>query len=72
MGDQHLTEKGIESLRVPQFASNPRQVDGLGTVVDVIYHGCVVSRALEGGSPTEETVQYVLPLFYALADLPHG
>jgi len=48
VSDTHLLEKGIESLRVPQFAGLPRKVPDLGTVVDVMFHPAVVDRALNG------------------------
>jgi len=54
VSDTHIEEKGIEALRVPQFAGLPREVAGLGMVVDVIFHGCVVSRAVDG--PSEQNV----------------
>ena len=48
VSDTHLIEKGIESLRGPQFAGLPRKVPALGTVVDVMFHPAVVERALNG------------------------
>jgi len=45
--DNHLHSRGLESLRVPQFAGVPRKVEGLGMVVDVLFDPSVVSRATE-------------------------
>merc|ERR1712093_56983 len=46
----HLDARGIGNLRVPQFAGLSRPVEGLGTVIDVLYDPSVVDRALEGAN----------------------
>eukprot|EP00658_Telonema_sp_P-2_P073013 TRINITY_DN6207_c0_g2_i2.p1 TRINITY_DN6207_c0_g2~~TRINITY_DN6207_c0_g2_i2.p1 ORF type:complete len:501 (+),score=167.25 TRINITY_DN6207_c0_g2_i2:147-1649(+) len=45
--ESHLDEKGLESLRVPQFAGHARE-DELARYIDVVFHPCVVKRATEG------------------------
>jgi len=45
--ERHLDEKGLESLRVPQFCGFPR-ADEVARYIDVVFHPWVVKRAVSG------------------------
>jgi len=56
VSEDHLDSKGLESLRVPQFAGLPRAIDA-GAVIDVLYDPSLVTRAC-GNAPTQELSEY--------------
>merc|ERR1712166_713464 len=47
VAERHLDEKGLESLRVPQFCGHPRADDN-AKYIDVVFHPWVVGRACRG------------------------
>lgn len=55
ISNQNLLDRGLKTLRFPQFASMHRRVEGLGIVVDVLYHPSLVSRAVD--APSEQLMQ---------------